>query len=744
MKINLRTKMLALLLATLTLFGSFASVPVDASAACDFYVETLKGDVPLWSEPTKFSTKIDELKSGKVLHIVDEAYNEYEHLWYKTQEGYWVFSENVKDHNHMAVMCGQPGTSYEAVSDKEHNVYFYNGDELCKCGYKVANGTTTSKTEAHKFEGTVCKSCGYIFTREFTENTAYVKLKEDCDIYSEPTKYSLEIGSLYKGDSVLTVGTVFNEHGNVWYKTESGGYFYDGHVDHVHMAVMCGQPSTYSYEAISDKEHTAYFYNGDELCSCGFKVGEGSTTTITDSHSFVQNICKYCSYYKEVETTTAYVPPETTKAPATTAQSSKPQIIPNPFVTTTAQTTTKADSSDSQSGKPQLVPNPFVTTTAQTTTKAPTTTATVTTTEKNNDTGNFVCVDYESCTSNGSKIYIITEDNCPIREQSNSLGRVASRARKGQLISVKRVFWTWRLTRWAELNVPGSDKPYYIYIGNCEEHIIHEFVEAVTTDAGKISYCVVCGVALAETQNKTVSSELLSIGEQVLLGSFSDEQASFISIAAQISVSEIPYVGAAADLRDVIGDIMTGQSAEVIVLDSLALAPFVAMFKSVDEIVLITKNQDELLAAFKKTGKLADIGKYTALKLVKTNLSVDEFSKAKKLGKSYTLTDARFAEHIELSHGYNSAVANKTKFSRDIDIKEAIDETLKNPDAVLKNTEHRGVPRDGYIYRKDFGYVIGTDPETGRSLTEIRVVLNPDGSVNTAFPDAQGIEELFQ
>ncbi len=211
----------------------------------------------------------------------------------------------------------------------------------------------------------------------------------------------------------------------------------------------------------------------------------------------------------------------------------------------------------------------------------------------------YYCTSYTDCTQDGGKIYVITKNNCPIREKASNSGKIVARAKEGQLISVTRVFWTAKLTRWCEIRVANSNKKYYIYTGNCEEHTTHSYVDVLANDKGYVSFCTVCGVAKAQSGTSSATCDLKCIGDQAVKGSFSEYEGNFISIAAQIAVGEIPFVGTVADVRDIIGDVMMGEPAWVIALDCVALVPLVGAVKYADNLDKL-KYVDELSVAAKK------------------------------------------------------------------------------------------------------------------------------------------------
>ncbi|MFJ6574142.1 polymorphic toxin-type HINT domain-containing protein [Streptomyces sp. NPDC091292] len=85
-------------------------------------------------------------------------------------------------------------------------------------------------------------------------------------------------------------------------------------------------------------------------------------------------------------------------------------------------------------------------------------------------------------------------------------------------------------------------------------------------------------------------------------------------------------------------------------------------------------------------------------------------------------------EHVDGSPG---VTPNNTTFSNyaDLDeIAELIEDTAKTPGR--RNTpDGAGKPRDGTIHTHDFGYPVGS-----RGETSVEVILNPDGSLRTAYP----------
>ena len=104
--------------------------------------------------------------------------------------------------------------------------------------------------------------------------------------------------------------------------------------------------------------------------------------------------------------------------------------------------------------------------------------------------------------------------------------------------------------------------------------------------------------------------------------------------------------------------------------------------------------------------------------------------KAVDVARNYSLSDDVYVNHILQRHGPESTYKNKSHFNPDFDIKAGIDSTLRgdNP-TVNPNTNDR----PGYIFLQTFSEPIGINSK-GKPLYTIKVVIDEDGNVITAFP----------
>lgn len=204
----------------------------------------------------------------------------------------------------------------------------------------------------------------------------------------------------------------------------------------------------------------------------------------------------------------------------------------------------------------------------------------------------YSCRDYEECSRNGAQVYIITKENCAIRNKPSNSGKIVTRGHVGALVSVKKVFRTSKLTKWCELQT-SDGSTLYIHIDNVSHHKVHEYVYVYNNTNGFLQMCHICGHMKAVSGRSVATCDLKCVGDQAIKGSFSRYDPSFTSIAANIAIGEIPIVGQIADIRDLIGDILNGERAWVIGVDLLAVLPLLGALKYTDELAFISKHTDD-------------------------------------------------------------------------------------------------------------------------------------------------------
>lgn len=153
------------------------------------------------------------------------------------------------------------------------------------------------------------------------------------------------------------------------------------------------------------------------------------------------------------------------------------------------------------------------------------------------------------------------------------------------------------------------------------------------------------------------------------------------------------------------------------VLDTAALLPLLpssAYFREGGKLVV----KAEAIADLAKTSKGSTAIK-NAIKSSKTMSS---------LAKAYRISDTAWS-HILARHAFNSTAADTTKFFSVVDIKGLIKDTLEDSYSISKY-----VVGDGkYVIQKQFSNNIG-NTATGEALNKIKVILDSNGNVITAYP----------
>lgn len=349
----------------------------------------------------------------------------------------------------------------------------------------------------------------------------------------------------------------------------------------------------------------------------------------------------------------------------------------------------------------------------------------------------YTCSNYYDCTADGAEIYIITKDNCPIREEPNNNGKIVARAQCGQLISVKRVFWTVKMTRWCEIAMSNGDS-LYIHIDNCKPET-HDYVTLLENDNGFVEYCRICGVAKAVASGKTAACDFTCVTDQAVKGSFSDYNPSFMSILGQIAAGEL--LGPIADARDLVGDILNGEPGWVIAMDLAAFLPLVGAAKYADEIAILGKNTDDINKVTKYADEITLGGKY-ADKIVSVATKTDSTKLGKNMreafeatGKDrfYDLSDYFFdgnknvAAHHIVAGGANNKYAKDTRALLayvGIDINDAENGVFLLQNSIYADigSVHSGRHSDEYfktVHDRLFGAVAQINIPNGASGTEV-------------------------
>ena len=190
--------------------------------------ETVKDDVPLRERPYAPDAIVKSLPKGKQVTVVESGENALENLWYKLDNGLWVYSKNVKkvEQSQQPAGCNGSHTKGEYQFCEElhpHKVYW----TCASCGELFTDGST-KKLDA-------CETCN---PKPISVTFSNYKVRELAATSAEPyataevtkgngkvTRVGMMIGT--SKDSLTQLGT---DNGtpkplkNMWYNTTKYGY----------------------------------------------------------------------------------------------------------------------------------------------------------------------------------------------------------------------------------------------------------------------------------------------------------------------------------------------------------------------------------------------------------------------------------------------------------------------------------------------------------------------------------------
>lgn len=124
--------------------------PINFTSISSNLYYTSKNDVPVRSRPYAPDNILNSLSKGTEVTVVGSGENSLGNLWYKTNDGKWIFSKNliVKNNTQIPVHTHNysklPHSYFEALHP--HKVY-----ETCSCGLTRYTGETISMPD--------CKQC---------------------------------------------------------------------------------------------------------------------------------------------------------------------------------------------------------------------------------------------------------------------------------------------------------------------------------------------------------------------------------------------------------------------------------------------------------------------------------------------------------------------------------------------------------------------------------------------------------
>ena len=299
--------------------------PYTVNSASGTYIVSNPEGAKIWNRPySKKSNNIKTLNFGTKISIIGQTTNQAGNLWYKTSEGYWVYSENVKKavqnqdntiHVHDYSFTNTTSVYFEQLDKTYHNVISVY-DVLCSCGVIVESGQKVSTKREHNFSGGICSDCGYEWPYSLSSlsGTYMVSNSEGAKIWSRPySNNSTIIRVEPKGAMISIIGKTKNQAGHLWYKTTDGYWVYSENVEtHKHQGSVCGQTKDTKYSKKNSTYHTVTS-TYDEYCSCGAIVNENKQSKTEEKHNFSGDICVDCGYKFEAKFSTVNKTMYTTK-----------------------------------------------------------------------------------------------------------------------------------------------------------------------------------------------------------------------------------------------------------------------------------------------------------------------------------------------------------------------------------------------------------------------------------------------
>lgn len=269
--------------------------------------------------------------------------------------------------------------------------------------------------------------------------------------------------------------------------------------------------------------------------------------------------------------------------------------------------------------------------------------ATVSMGSENMLAANYTCANYVECGKEGD-CYEVVCDNAPLRDSPGKQGKVLAYLSRGKLICVTRDVRNrygnlWKVVTYTDNS--GHRGEAYIYSENCLQHKFHAFQPMLRSNIGSLEVCTVCGYATAAVGAEVESCDLRCVANQMVKGDYADEDTTFWGLVARIAVGEIPVIGTASDIRDLVYDCTHNAGVLTIGTDLLALVPLIGALKflaKTDNIKLVAQHGDEALRYSDEFVETVRWGKWEDYQHVKREVVVGGTKRAEEhaiIGKFY-------------------------------------------------------------------------------------------------------------
>ncbi len=148
------------------------------------------------------------VENGEFLTVIASAINQYENTWYKTEEGFWIWSGDVEECSHVYVRGVCSICEYQWL----HTEMSFSEPTTC---------IVTSCTGTKIYE--------IPYTKEFDDENEFEYTSESEGIENNnETQYPMQVE---QGATLIVEGYTINQKGNRWYKTSDGGWVNEDDVE---------------------------------------------------------------------------------------------------------------------------------------------------------------------------------------------------------------------------------------------------------------------------------------------------------------------------------------------------------------------------------------------------------------------------------------------------------------------------------------------------------------------------------
>lgn len=199
-------------------------------------------------------------KVGDFVEIVDKKlFSD----WYKTDEGYWIYGSNLREHKH-SPNTPKTESRYKPKNNKQHVCYTKTLELKCRCNQTLTAYSEKEAQQAHSYNDVgYCSKCKYTYSYsiKWFGKTKRYQTNEALSLRKQPYDKASADGNYGKGVVISIVGETKNAFDNTWYFTADGKWVYSKWVSkHSHSYnsstgfCSCGEEKPYSTASTKNVE----------------------------------------------------------------------------------------------------------------------------------------------------------------------------------------------------------------------------------------------------------------------------------------------------------------------------------------------------------------------------------------------------------------------------------------------------------------------------------------------------------